>query len=206
MNEQHERGHVEAHSTSSGKVLVYRDGHRRGVDAGDGRLVTERRPSGTMWSRRPTPRDLEDVRTTRVCSGWRRRAISVLSAVEHADYPTGEGAGPQWHVSIAAGLGEPELRRPTDKELRVALTAFGMLKAEEDNHHPGNARHFWLPIDPSKRADCECKVDEKTIVEADGYKWTTPVDGPCRGCELAALELGKACPIHGELDAAARTP
>lgn len=25
------------------------------------------------------------------------------------------------------------------------------------NHEPGNAKHFWCPVDPSRRVDCECK-------------------------------------------------
>ncbi|MDQ3276599.1 MAG: hypothetical protein M3Q39_16610 [Actinomycetota bacterium] len=52
-----------------------------------------------------------------------------------------------------------------------------------------------LPVDPDRRVDCECKLDEQTIVEADGYQWTTPADGPCRGCEFE-LTIGKPCTIH----------
>lgn len=158
--------------------------------------MTERRPQGALWSRMPTPSKLAS--SAIAVSIWGRRKTTVISALEMAEYPTGGGVGPQWHISIAGGRGKGQLRRVTSDELRVALTAFGMVSAEEDNHHPGNARHFWMPVDPSRRVDCECKTDEKTIVETDGYRWTTPHDGPCRGCEFELL-TNKACPVHGQL-------
>ena len=37
----------------------------------------------------------------------------------------------------------------------------------------------------------------KTIVEPDGYTYTTPHDEvECRGCDLERL-IGKPCPMHG---------
>ena len=49
------------------------------------------------------------------------------------------------------------------------------------------------------RVACECKEDEQVIAEPDGYKWTTPKDGPCRGCELARMLPGlRTCPLHQE--------
>ena len=71
-----------------------------------------------------------------------------------------------------------------------------MVGTEEDNHHPGNARHFWLPLDPTKRVDCECKSDEAVITEPDGYQWTNPHnESECRGCASASL-YGRPCPLH----------
>lgn len=127
-------------------------------------------------------------------SVYERGPVRVISALEVAEYPDGSGeSGPQWHVSISRGG-----RRPKPKEVARALRAFGLVGAEEDNHHPGNARHFWLPVDPGRRVDCECKVTEETIVEPDGYRWTNPRpgDGPCRGCEIGPL-TGRPCPVHG---------
>lgn len=69
--------------------------------------------------------------------------------------------------------------------------------SEVDNHHPGVAVHLWLPVDPAHRVTCECKDDEQTITEPDGYTWTTPVGGPCRGCELQQL-LGHPCTVHAQ--------
>lgn len=127
-------------------------------------------------------------------SGWESGPIRVLSALELAELPDGSGEyGPQWHVSISA-----RGKRPKDHHVRRALRAFAMVGAEEDNHHPGNARHFWLPVDPTRRVDCECKAEEATVVEPDGYTYTNPHDPErCRGCEFQRL-MGKPCPLHSE--------
>lgn len=86
--------------------------------------------------------------------------------------------------------------------MRRALRAFGMVAAEQDNHHPGNACHFWMPLDPSKRVDCECKNDEVVVTDKDGYQWTNPHDAAeCRGCDFARLPTGKPCPIHSNVEA-----
>jgi hypothetical protein len=123
---------------------------------------------------------------------WRSGRVLVTSELATMEYPTGGGQGPTWLVSVSA-----KGRRPKPHELRRALRAFGMAGAEEDNHNPGIARHFFLPVDPSKRTDCECKTSEVTVVEADGYRWTNPADGPCRGCEFEAV-TGRSCPLHGD--------
>jgi hypothetical protein len=71
-------------------------------------------------------------------------------------------------------------------------------RAEVDNHHPGHAVNLFLPVDPAHRVDCECKDEEQLVLESDGYTWTTPKDGPCRGCELAQVLPGlRRCSIHG---------
>lgn len=132
-------------------------------------------------------------------SAWYRRGVMAVSALELAEAPDGRGdVIPQWHISFAGNN-----RRSTDEEVRQALACFGIAGAEEDNHHPGGrARHFWVPVDPSRRVDCECKSDEKVIVEPDGYRSTTPADGPCSGCELAAIKramgVAEPCPLHPE--------
>ena len=85
-----------------------------------------------------------------------------------------------------------------------ALRAFRLEGTEEDNPHPGVARHFWLPVDPTRRVECQCKTDETIVQEPDAYTWTNPVEGPCRGCELASmlesLGITKPCPIHAQID------
>ena len=130
---------------------------------------------------------------------WAKRCIVAISALELADPPDGQGeAIPQWHVSVSV-----DGQRPTDTQLAGVARAFGLVGAEEDNHHPGNARHLWLPVDPARRVDCECKVEEVVHVEPDGYKWTNPVEAVadpsvCRGCELRRLLGARAqpCPLH----------
>lgn len=124
-------------------------------------------------------------------SAWTDGRVLVISALELAEAPDARGDSiPQWHISVSE-LG----RRPSKSGLRRALKAFGMHSSEEDNHHPGFARHFWLPVDKTRRVTCQCKEDEDVIQESDGYNWTNPRDGECRGCELEAL-VGKPCPLH----------
>ena len=120
-----------------------------------------------------------------------KSGTTVISTLDMAEAPDGSGEMiPQWHISIS-NLG----KRPSQLVVDVALKAFEMVGAEEDNHHPGNARHFWMPIDPERRVDCECKTDETVIQDPDGYTWTNPKDGSCRGCDLSRA-IGKPCPLH----------
>lgn len=129
-------------------------------------------------------------------SAWQRGPTCVISALELAELPDGAGVGPQWHISISR-CG----KRPKEHDIRRAQRAFGFVGGEEDNHHPGNARHFWIPVDPAHRVDCQCKEDETTVVDGDGYTWTNPKEGPCRGCEFART-IGKPCPLHQSVEAA----
>lgn len=57
--------------------------------------------------------------------------------------------------------------------LARVLRDFDMVGAEEDNHQPGIARNFWRLCDaaPDAPSQCECKSDETTIVETDGFTW-----------------------------------
>lgn len=146
------------------------------------------RPRSTRWSFwGPWRQDALDGAI------YQRGRLTVISALEEIDYPDGSGdRGPCWHLSVSRAPGNA---RPTDRELLLVIVAFGVPAAEEDNHHPGIARHLFCPVDPARRVDCECKVDERVIVEADGYRWTTPRDGPCRGCEYARLS-GRPCRQH----------
>jgi len=129
-------------------------------------------------------------------STWFNGRVRVISSLTTAEAPDGSGeAIPQWHISVTE-CG----KRPSGRVVRRALRAFGMADAEEDNHHPGNARHFFKPVDSKRRISCECKTTEMVVKEPDGYTWTNPTEGPYRGCELARL-IGKTCSIHdgGEL-------
>lgn len=131
---------------------------------------------------------------TLAASAWSRTSsgVFVISSLQLADLPDGSGTGPQWHVSVSRLQ-----KRPRDVDVRAALRAFGLVGAEEDNHHPGIARQFWLPVDRKHRVDCECKAEEEVITESDGYRWTNPRagEGACRGCELGRV-TGKPCSLH----------
>ena len=150
-------------------------------------------PAGTAWVD-DGPRAVANGRA------YRRGALLAISSLQIADLPDGSGeTGPQWHVSISL-----KGKRPKDNHVRSALRDFGMLGAEEDNHHPGNARHFWMPCDPARRVDCECKASEDVIVDPDCYRWTNPTADSgegCRGCEFVAIG-GKPCPLHSARDGA----
>ncbi len=153
--------------------------------------TSERRP-GPNWTEIPLPGAFRQSSSATAASMWEYRGTRVISALELAELPTGSGIGPQWHVSVSqSGV------LPTQAQVDRALRSFRMVGAEEDNHHPGNARHFWMPVDPAARVDCECKATEVTV-ETAGYRWTNPKDGDgdCRGCEIAAL-MRRPCPIHG---------
>lgn len=156
-----------------------------------------RYPIGSGWQRvrASIQRDANVVDRGVWCDG----RATVISDLTMADLPDGSGVGPQWHVSVAGRTKGGAAKRPKPHVVRSALRAFRMTEAEEDNHHPGNARHFWLPMDPQHRVDCECKTDEAVIVDADGYAWTNPHEGAgeCRGCELERL-TGKRCPLHAK--------
>lgn len=73
---------------------------------------------------------------------------------------------PTRHLSISDGG-----RRASDDVIRGVLADFDFEGAEEDNHSPGLARHFWLDDGRALQPECECKSTEETIVEPDGYRW-----------------------------------
>jgi len=134
-------------------------------------------------------------------SAWQKGDVRVISAVEIAEYPDKSGEnGPQWHISITL----KGVQRASDRQVHAVLKAFRMPRTEEDNHHPGAARHYWCSINPAHRVDCECKVDEAMVREPDGYTWSNDVDvTKCRGCEWQRL-FGKPCPVHSAAAGAAR--
>lgn len=119
----------------------------------------------------------------------RKDGALVISALTLAEYPDGQGIGEQYHVSVSK-----RGHRPEQRVVREVLAHFGMMGAEEDNHHPGIARHFWRPLDPAHRVACQCKSDE-TVVRDGSYAWSNTTDGTCRGCDYELLS-GQPCPIH----------
>jgi hypothetical protein len=71
---------------------------------------------------------------------WQHQEISVISTLDMAELPGGNGAiGQQWHVSVSRFTLNGQ-KRPNWMQVKFALRAFGMLGAEEDNHHPGIGR------------------------------------------------------------------
>lgn len=126
---------------------------------------------------------------------YQRGQLRVLSSCTYMQLPQQrEGmTGLTHHVSVSQAGGA----MVPDSELLRVRRDFGMLDAEEDNHHPGRARHLMMPDDPRYRVSCECKADEAVIV-TDGYVWTNPKDATpstCQGCEYEGIS-GRPCPIH----------
>lgn len=126
----------------------------------------EKRPvTGSRWEQTPIPDAVSSVHPR--SSAWIRGRLIVISSLADMELPGG-GVGPTWLVTISV-LGR---KRADDHEVRKALRDFGMIGAEEDNHTAGVTRGFFLPVDPARRGLCECKTDETTIVEPDGYTWS----------------------------------
>lgn len=180
---------------------VVRDKPLQGVVIQAPPNTTAKRPPAWRWRIHetdfmgPNGEALSSILDGVVCV---RGRMVVISALELAELPDGSGdAGPQWHISASFGVGAK--RRLTDDEVKRVLHDFGMTGAEEDNHEPGRARHFWLPVDPARRVDCQCKTTEEVHVEPDGHRWSNPRDATpadCNACRLQRAGLGIVCPIH----------
>lgn len=157
--------------------------------ASSGALVPVRGFSRVPW-KAPAPS---------TAAAWRSHdGLLAVSSHELAQLP-GSGdpplVGPSWLVSVSRSVGGLEARcRVTDDDVARVVECFAMPAFDEDNHHPGLARHLWCPVDAAYQQACECKLTERTIVDGD-YAWTTDTDGPCRGCEYRELS-GLPCPLH----------
>lgn len=123
--------------------------------------------------------------------------LRVVTSLVNAELPgSGEPplVGPTWHVSVSRSS-TPEARcTVTDVDLLRVVDGFEMPAFDEDNHHPGQARHLFCPVEEQYRNACECKVDEGLVVEPSGYRWSTKAD-ECRGCEFERL-TGLPCTVH----------
>lgn len=128
-------------------------------------METEKRPGGAGWEEGEVPSQLLGEATP--ISMWVNGRFRAISELKEVELPGG-GIGPTWIISISR-MGA---RRPRIRETRRLLRDFGMWPCEEDNHEPGIARKFWLPVDPAERGICECKTDEEQVVEPDGYTWS----------------------------------
>lgn len=124
-------------------------------------------------------------------SAWRSHdQLYVLSTLEISYLPgTDKVPGPQWHISVSRAP-----NRSTPADVARVVAGFAMPAFDEDNHHPGIARHLWCPVDPAYRTACECKITETLIVDGD-YAWTNDETEQCRGCHLQGL-TGAPCPLH----------
>lgn len=124
--------------------------------------------------------------------------LLVVSSIVNTELPgSGEPPliGPTWHLSASRPGTQAEARcTVTDEDLLRVADCFALPAFDEDNHHPGIARHLFCPLEEEYRSACECKVAEQLIVEPGGYRWTTET-GECRGCEYERM-YGLPCTIH----------
>lgn len=163
--------------------------------------LTEKRPISNRWRECVVPSRIYVPGTVRISMWTHRDGTQVISELCNAELPDGSGeVGLQWHISVA----RPKARASAG-EVQRALLAFGMSGTEEDNHEPGNARHFWLPVDPARRVECECKVTDTVVRDADGHVWSNPTAGmtdvsQCNGCATAPI-TGRPCTLHGVIAA-----
>lgn len=134
------------------------------------------RPRGRGWRRGPNIRP--DGRA--LVTSWEHDELGVRvlsSAATHRSEVT-HRVILTYHLS-AVSIERGALARPSDVQLLSMLEAFAPRGAdgelawwEEDNHHPGNARHVFVPTGGSgERAACPCK-DEELVVESDGYTYS----------------------------------
>lgn len=70
-----------------------------------------------------------------------------------------------WLVSFSY-MGKRALN---NKEIKSCLKDWGIEDFEEDNHEPGIARKFFLPVDPAFRKPCPCKNEEVVHYKGDYF-------------------------------------
>lgn len=119
-------------------------------------------PRGNCWSMESCF-SVDGETIHRWVNGWVIACASYHKAVESH---TSKLIVPSVQLSISVRGG-----RPSDDVIRGVLADFALEGAEEDNHSPGIARHFWLDDGRTVQPECECKQVEETVVEQDGYRW-----------------------------------
>ena len=120
------------------------------------------KPISNQWTLTGfTPRGITWIRWKGV--GLYYAAISSVVLVKEAHH-----ARPnyQWIVSFSRQCGRGPERIP-NKVMAWIKDEWNLNGWEEDNHEPGCARKFWLPVEEELRGvECPCK-DETVVVEGD---------------------------------------
>lgn len=103
---------------------------------------------------------------------WLHRSsgLFVMSAVEVAQPEPGQPSlGPEYHLIVSKNG-----HRCSSGEAVMALIAFDLRDAKEDNHVPhGLVRNFWRPVaDNLSGYECPCTDREPAMLEDKGdYVW-----------------------------------
>lgn len=130
------------------------------------------RPKGGGWKRLGNAHNKGKQRTATVI--WQCGPIRVLADTSIYRSEVDGSLNPQHHLSVTTV--NPFTLRPervSDVQFQEVIDAFVPDGAwwEEDNHHPGNARHIFIPLYASHQQKCPCK-DEEIVVEEDGYTYS----------------------------------
>lgn len=101
---------------------------------------------------------------------WQWGFVKVLSSRTWTEYQ-GEFC---WHNHVSVSVDPRIGDRPVDKIMGAVREDFDMVDAEEDNHQPGRIRNLFLPLHLARGTVgvCDCKSDETTVVEPDGFTWS----------------------------------
>lgn len=98
---------------------------------------------------------------------WQKGQYRALSSLVYLD----DGHQPlhwEWVVSFSKSSRE----RLSNVEIAQCLKEFDASDFYEDNHEPGIARKFWLPVEYQYRTACPCK-DETVKAEGEFIYSTT---------------------------------
>ena len=114
-------------------------------------ILPPKKPNNNNWQLRY---DMSRYVDGFECYSYQHRdgfvVMSGLEVMSHAGFYTNE---PFYHVSITY-FGQ----RCSNSAAKKMMRDFDMQDAEQDNHFPGKARHFWLPVsDKLKGVPCPCK-------------------------------------------------
>lgn len=128
-------------------------------------------PTNRKWRPIDPPFYLPDVYPGVKTLAFQLGRVVVFSTVAKMTAPDSSGdILPTWLVSVS----EFGKTMPSDATMRRVRRAFGMERAEEDNHEPGLARKLFLVVDAARRVECECKTTEIVVEREDGYRYSQP--------------------------------
>lgn len=119
-------------------------------------------------------------------SWWQRDKVQVTSVLAVFS----SALGPEWKVALR----RTNQDRAKAADVERVLRDFEMRAACEYNTQPSSWRAFFVSADATRPRD-PAPSAEQLVVEADGYQWWNPREGPCRGC-VQAFVHGAKCSLH----------
>jgi hypothetical protein len=98
---------------------------------------------------------------------WQSGKFRALSSLVNID-----DGHQQPHYEWVVSFSQQDRQTVSDKDIARCLRDFDALDFEEDNHEPGIARKFFLPVEHQYRKPCPCK-DERLIALGEFIYSTT---------------------------------